>query len=117
MSEKRKHRRMELESKLIIKRLDKGGSDQEVVIDVLNVSRSGVGFNCNTALEIGAVYEGFLTIWTKEVIHAFIEIVRIEKIEDKFNYGGLFIGMPEMESYRIEVYDTIKTEQEKLKKE
>jgi hypothetical protein len=56
---------------------------------------------------MGAVYEAYLTIWTKEVIHAFIEIVRIEKIENGYNYGGLFIGMPECDLQRIDVYNIV----------
>ena len=58
-------------------------------------------------LQIGAVYEAFLTIWTKEVLHAFIEIVRIVKEDATYSYGGIFIGMPEMDAARIEVYDTV----------
>lgn len=109
MVEKRKNRRMELVSKLIIKRLGGDGTDaaSEVIIDVQNVSKTGVGFTCDTPLEIGAVYEAYLTIWTKEVIHAFVEIVRIAKEEKTFSYGGIFIGMPEMDAARIEVYDTV----------
>lgn len=108
MEEKRKSRRIELVSKLIIKRLDGNGTDEtsEVIIDVQNVSKTGVGFTCDVPLEIGAVYEAYLTIWTKEVIHAFVEIVRIAKEEKVFSYGGIFIGMPEMDAARIEVYDT-----------
>ena len=57
---------------------------------------------------IGSVYESYLTIWTKEVLHAFFEIRRIEKIdEDSYNYGAIFIGMPEMDAARIEVYQTV----------
>lgn len=109
MEEKRKSRRMELVSKLIIKRLSGDGTDadSEVIIDVQNVSKTGVGFTCDTPLGIGSVYEAYLTIWTKEVIHAFVEIVRIAKEEKTFSYGGIFIGMPEMDAARIEVYDTI----------
>lgn len=109
MEEKRKSRRIELVSKLIIKRLDGNGTDEtsEVIIDVQNVSKTGVGFTCEVPLEIGAVYEAYLTIWTKEVIHAFVEIVRIAKEEKNFSYGGIFIGMPEMDAARIEVYDTL----------
>lgn len=107
MEERRRNPRLELESKLIIKRLDKDHSDEEITIDVIDVSKTGVGFNCNTPLTIGAVYEAFLTIWTKEVIHAFIEVVRIEKAGNKFIYGGIFVGMPEMDSQRIEVYNTV----------
>ncbi len=46
-------------------------------------------------------------MWTKEVIHAFIEIVRIEKVVDTYEYGGLFIGMPEIDLQRIDVYNAV----------
>lgn len=109
MSEKRKAERTELESRLVIKQLGADGSGKEVAIEVTDVSKSGVGFRCTEKLEIGAVYEGFLTIWTKEVLHCFMEIVRIVKNDDikAFDYGAIFIGMPDMEIGRIEVYQTV----------
>lgn len=111
MVERRKSKRTELKSRLLVKRLDSGKQD-EVGVDVVNVSKTGIGFTCEEILEIGAVYEAYLTIWTKEVIHAFIEIVRIEKEPDGFEYGGTFIGMPEMDLQRIDVYNVV-SEQEK----
>lgn len=62
---------------------------------------------CDSPLEIGAVYESFLTIWTKEVLHAFLEIVRIEKMGESYLYGASFVGLPEMEAARIETYQTL----------
>lgn len=109
MEEKRRSKRTELLSKLILKRLD-GSKAEEVTIDVLNLSKTGVGFASKKALTIGAVYEAYLTIWTKEVIHAFIEIVRIEKNGELFEYGGIFIGMPEMDAARIETYQTVEAQ-------
>ena len=106
MEERRKNNRRELISTIIVKRLD-GGENKESTIDIIDVSKSGIGFNCNELLAIGAVYEANLRIWTMEVLHAFLEIVRIEKKEDGYNYGAIFIGMPEIEASRIEVYDTI----------
>lgn len=103
MEEKRKYRRMDLQSRLLVKRLD-SKETKEVNIEVTDVSKTGVGFKCDEPLTIGALYEGYLTIWTKEVLHAFLEIVRIEKTEDAFIYGAIFVGMPEMDSSRIEVY-------------
>ena len=79
MEEKRKNRRMDLTSRLKLGRLDDPTDMRDVQIDIMNVSRTGVGFMSKEPLEISSVYEGYLTIWTKEVIHAFIEIVRIEK--------------------------------------
>ena len=75
MEERRKSKRLELQSKIIIKSLNDPGTQHEAVIDIIDVSKTGVGFSCNLPLEIGTVYEAFLTIWTKEVLHAFIEIV------------------------------------------
>lgn len=106
MEERRKSKRTDLKSKLLVKRLDAGGQ-HEVGVDIMNVSKTGIGFYCDELLDMGAVYEAYLTIWTKEVIHAFIEIVRIEKDVDTYEYGGLFIGMPEVDLQRIEVYNTV----------
>lgn len=112
MDERRKNRRIELESKLVIKRLGSNDVNQEVNIDILDVSKTGMGFSCDSPLEIGAVYEAYLTIWTKETIHSFIEIVRIVKESDTFVYGAIFIGMSEMDAARIAVYDTISSSTE-----
>ena len=105
--ERRKKKRMDLESRLIIRRLDRNEEPAEEAIEVIDVSKTGIGFNCTVPLEIGAVYEAYLTLWTKEVIHAFIEIVRIVKEDDVFKYGAIFIGMSEMDASRIEIYGTV----------
>lgn len=107
MSDRRKSKRTEMHSTLIMKRLD-GSMDQEVLINIVDVSKGGVGFTCDQPLKIGAVYESYMTIWTKEVIHAFLQIVRIElEGKDNYSYGATFVGMPEMDSKRIEVYQTV----------
>lgn len=109
MEERRKSKRTELESKLIIKRLD-GETNQEVVIDIIDVSKAGIGFECGEVLNIGEVYEAFLTIWTREVIHVFLQIVRIELSSGGYSYGATFVGIPEMDSARIEVYQSFNEE-------
>ena len=88
--DRRKNKRTDLDSKLVIKRLD-GNSGNEVTINITDISKEGVGFECNEPLQIGEVYEAYLTIWTKEVL-------------------AIFIGMPEMDSARIEVYQTVNEE-------
>lgn len=111
MEEKRRNKRTKLSSKILIKALD-GGSPREAFIEINDVSKNGIGFVSEEVLSIGAVYETYLTIWTKEVIHAFIRIVRIELVEDKLVYGAMFVGMPEMDAARIEVYQTVKENEE-----
>lgn len=113
MEERRRNKRMELKSHLLASRLD-SSEKEEIGVDVLNVSKTGIGFTSERLLNIGNVYEAFLTIWTKEVIHAFIEVVRIEKDGDNYQYGGLFIGMPECDLQRIDVYQVV-SESDKYK--
>ena len=110
MAEKRKDRRMSLSAKLLIKNMnDDSVKAEEVEIEVLDVSKTGVGFICNSPLSIGAVYEAHLKLWTDEVIHAFLKVVRIEQTkEEKYICGTIFIGLPEMNAKRIEVYDMLK---------
>lgn len=72
MEERRRSKRTEMNSTLMVKRLDQGDM-QEVSIDIVDVSPNGVGFLCKEVLSIGAVYESKLRIWTQEVLHAFLQ--------------------------------------------
>ncbi len=107
MEERRKNKRTVMNSRLLIKRLDNEEKHIEVDIEILDVSKSGVGFKADQLLKIGEVYESYLTIWTKEVLHAFLQIVRIELQGEDYVYGAVFIGMPEMDASRIEIYQTL----------
>ena len=108
MEERRKSKRTLLSTNVIINKLPNNGK-KSIEIEVQDLSKSGLGFVCDTKLEIGEVYEAYLTIWTKEVIHAFLRIVRIELLQDKneYLYGASFVGMPELDASRIGVYQTI----------
>lgn len=106
MDERRKNKRTGMVSTLVIKRLD-DNSNEEVAVSIVDVSKSGIGFECADQLQIGEVYEAFLTIWTKEVIHALLQIVRITKKPGGYIYGAVFMGMSETDAARIETYQII----------
>lgn len=106
MEERRKNKRMELQSKIMLKALN-GEEPKEISIEVTDVSKSGIGFNCAKSLESGAVYEAYLTLWTKEVIHAFLQIARVEAKGDVYAHGAVFIGMPELDTSKIEIYRVV----------
>lgn len=112
MEERRKGTRLSLEARLVIKRIDQQ-EGEEVKIDIVDMSKSGIGFTCKERLAMGAVYEAHLRIWTQEVIHAILEITRMEEKEGQYDYGAFFLGMPEADSVRIEVYDMVEREKEK----
>ncbi len=115
MEERRKNKRLELTGELIINQLGGDGEVKRANIDIVNCSRDGIGFNTDNQLVIGDNYEADLTIWTKEVIHVFIQIVRAAKLENTFNYGGIFIGMPDADKMRIEVYETVEETLKEMK--
>ena len=45
MEERRRNKRTDMPSKLVIKRMD-DNSSQDVAIDIVDVSKTGIGFNC-----------------------------------------------------------------------
>lgn len=105
MEERRHSKRLDIFTNAVIKSVD--GTEKEVQIDVINVSKTGIGFTCKQELIMENIYESFLTIWTKEVLHAILKVVRVEEKEDYIEYGALFVGMSEQEIFRIQVYQTV----------
>ena len=112
MDERRRRERTDLDAHLLIKRVD-GSNVKEVPVDVTDVSISGIGFTCSEDLEIGAIYEGTLTIWTKEKLKVFLDVVRKHAKEDVINYGAHFVGMPDLYKRKIGIYQTVANEAKK----
>ena len=106
MEEKRKHKRLDLDVTVQLERLDKDGVTtlKFVHVDITDLSRSGIGFRSNQELEVGTYYDTKLTIWTKEIIDAVIEIVRRNDEEDGYSYGAEFIGMTDTDALKIDIY-------------
>lgn len=106
MDDRRRARRMDLQATLLLRRIGDSSSKGVVSIEVLDLSQTGIGFICDKDLQIGTTYESDLIIWTGDIIHAFIEVVRKSDAEGGGIYGGVFIGMPESDWCRIRVYET-----------
>lgn len=104
MEEKRRSKRLVLEAHLVMKRID-SGKDDRIPVEVLDLSKTGIGFKCEKVLEINSVYEAELTIWTKEVIHTFINVTRFDNSGDDNIYGATFVGMTESDACKIDIYD------------
>lgn len=107
MEEKRRHKRLELDVSIQLERLDEEGITtlKYIHVEVTDISRSGLGFKAKKPLEIGSYYDTKIQIWTKEVVDAVIEIVRVEELEDgTYKYGCVFIGMTDTDSLKIDIY-------------
>jgi hypothetical protein len=89
-----------------MKRLDKQAA-VNANIHVYDISHSGLGFYCEEPLSIGSIYEAHLTIWSKETLHCFLRITRVNISGDINAYGALFIGMSETDAARIDSLQTI----------
>ena len=113
MEDRRRSKRLDLSGEILIKELG-GNSVETCEIKITDASSAGIGFSTDKQLTIGDNYEANLTIWTKEVLHVFIQIVRAKKDGDTYHYGGSFIGMPEDVKKRIDVYELVEDEKVKL---
>ena len=73
MEEKRRDRRLDLDVTLELSRIDEGDgvtTIKLVHVDVLDLSRSGIGFITKQELNVGSFYDTKLQIWTKDIIEA-----------------------------------------------
>lgn len=107
MQERRRNKRLDLNVSLEIERLDEGEGITTlklVEVQVKDLSKTGIGFETKYPLKIGTYYNAKLVIWTKEVIPCVIEVVRGVENEDRFDYGGIFVGMTEADALKIEIY-------------
>lgn len=106
MEEKRKHKRLDLDVSIELERLDKDGITtlKYTHVNVIDLSKSGIGFLSKQELEIGTYYDTKIQIWTKEVVDAVIEIVRREKVDNGYHYGCVFIGMTDTDALKIDIY-------------
>lgn len=103
MDEKRRNKRIILDANLAMNRID-GAKHDIVPVQIIDVSKSGIGFECARELEMNSVYEIELILWTKEIINTFITIVRCNNGAKK-TYGATFVGLTEADVCKIDIYD------------
>lgn len=114
MEEKRKSKRMVLEGNLIMKRLD-SAAGEIIPVKINDISHSGIGFVCDKNLEISSVYDLEIILWTKEKINAIVSLVRKAETPGTYGtytYGGTFVGLPETETCKIDIYELFNENEE-----
>ena len=108
MDEKRSAKRLDLDVVIELSRID---DDNDVTtvkmarVEVVDLSRNGIGFTTKQELKIGSFYNTKIQIWTKDIIEAIIKIVRCkEEGTDQYHYGASFVGMIDKDALKIDVY-------------
>ena len=114
MEEKRRAQRLDLDVTIELSRIDSGNDLTTVKmarVDVVDLSRSGIGFTTKQELDIDSFYNTKIQIWTKDIIEAIINIVRCKEDENGYHYGATFVGMIDKDALKIDVYQMFFTEQ------
>ena len=107
MDEKRSAKRLDLDVVIELSRIDE---DDDVTmlkmarVEVVDLSRNGIGFTTKQELKIGSFYNTKLQIWTKDIIEAIIKVVRCKEENGIYHYGATFVGMIDKDALKIDVY-------------
>lgn len=114
MEEKRNSRRLDLDVSIELERLDQGDMTtlKMMKVEVFDLSGSGMGFMTTRPMDIGALYDTRIQIWTKEVIQTVIRIARCEQIsENEYHCGATFVGMADQDARKISIYEMLNPEE------
>ena len=108
MEEKRKHKRLDINVKVEIERIDEGNitTVKYMDVEVTNISKTGLAFRMpDVEFEIGTCFDAKIQIWTKETIDTVFKVVRSNRLEDNtYEYGCIFVGMTDTDALKIEIY-------------
>ncbi|MBE5913984.1 MAG: PilZ domain-containing protein [Pseudobutyrivibrio ruminis] len=108
MEEKRKNKRLDIDVKVEIERIDEANitTVKYMEVEVTNISKTGLAFRVkDVEFEEGACFDARIQIWTKETIDTVFKVVRVNKLEDgMYEYGCIFVGMTDTDALKIEIY-------------
>lgn len=107
--QKRSYVRTDLDQKLTLTIINDGTQRDLPPFDVeiKDVSLGGIGFYSENQLMVGEIFEGVLTIWTKQKINMVLKIVRIALEEEGYSYGSIYVGMGANDAEAIEIYQML----------
>ena len=108
MEEKRKHKRLDINVKVEIERIDEDNitTVKYMDVEVTNISKTGLAFRMpDVEFEIGTCFDAKIQIWTKETIDTVFKVVRVNELENGvYEYGCIFVGMTDTDALKIEIY-------------
>lgn len=115
--ERRKSNRMDIDVRIQLNSVRNKGNlnalkKEAFDVEVINISKDGLAFQCSEKLELNTYYDTTVLLWTKEKFQTVIEIVRMENYgEEETLYGCRFIGIMPSDQLKIQIYEMI-SEQE-----
>ena len=118
MEERRRHKRLPIKLVIDIDKLFK--QDNEVIsdvnesIEVVNISRTGIGFECKDALPLDYYFNAKIEFNETRFFYCVIKIIRKVEQEDTNLYGCEFVGLAEFLSNKVDEYEAYLEEQETI---
>lgn len=106
--ENRKAARLEIDMTIALYDITKNQSIKDAEkfpVEVMNISKSGIGFTTKCSIEISSFYKARLNFPTKDTMDVIIRVVRSQTLEDgRVMFGGTFVGISETDKFKIEVF-------------
>lgn len=107
--ERRKNKRFPLNITINIHELYKQDNvkidDLDEALEVVDISKSGLGFVCAHELPVDFYFNAKIMIENEKFFFTVLKIIRVEHVEDKFQYGCEFVGLADILSNAIEDLD------------
>jgi hypothetical protein len=109
MDERRKNKRLPIKLEIDIDKLFK--QDNEIIhninesIEVINVSKAGLGFLCKDVLPLDYYFNAKIEFDEVRYFYCVIKIIRKEVIGDTYLYGCEFVGLAEFLSKKVDDYE------------
>jgi hypothetical protein len=109
MQEKRKYKRLPVKLELTISKLFK--QDYETIYDinegiaVKDISKSGIGFICQKELPINYYFDAKIQLSDEQYFFSVLKIIRVSKIDDGYSVGCEFVGLADILSKRVDLYE------------
>jgi len=118
MPDRRRDKRLPLEVAVQLELLEEGEyiTTKYLIVNVLNLSRSGIGFLSREKLELNSFFDAKIKIWTGETLNVVIKIVREAEGKDvkseRYHYGGTFVGMTSVNALKLDIYQMLQEQEE-----
>lgn len=105
MQEKRKHKRVVMETNITAKEISVNnyGNNEPLNIDIFDISMGGIGFHADRLLALDSFYDAKIKLLNGETFSTLIKVVRGFG-SDTYTYGAEFVNLSPADAYRIELY-------------
>ncbi len=102
--EKRWPARLELEISTLFKQDNVKVENINAPIEVIDVSKAGIGFRSKSVLPIGYYFNARLVLGENDTLNCVVRIIRQQKSDDYYVYGCEIVGAASIMDYVINDY-------------